>query len=826
MDTQTATYETKELHKELRVTWDKQDKRDGRAAKLAGYGATTGGMHLTRTYLKPVTEAVVAKLSERDHVLSKESELQYVLKSLDPEVLALCILQHGLHSVAQRTQLVRACVNIGLAINRELWAKGLLDTDRKLARKVTKAAKANRGRVDSRFRYAKDLAATNGYRAKTWARPDIVRAGNWACNILCTALPNIFVRVDVDGGMKELHIDVTHEAVAMAQEAVTQAVLQNPTYQPRAEKPADWASFNMRIAEDPRVGTGATLLRTHHKDLMSAAAHAINSGQMQPALDGINTLQSVPWKINGWMLSVIQRCWDLNLGVPGLPMKDLIALPERMGREEFNKLPVGERSLFARQRRTIEAVNRGAVSDAILFREDMGIAGNMLDRPCFYVPMNCDWRGRVYGLSHFNFQREDRVRALFMFANGAPIGDEGIEWLKVHVANCGDFDKISKRPIKERIEWTNANIETLTEYVNSPFAHMGWTKADKPFLFLAACRELVRAITTGPTYVCTLPVSFDGSCSGLQHLCAMTRAPEGQLVNLTNNEVPADVYQTVADKAKERIEQESELPELAKLCLSYGVNRSLVKRNVMTFSYSSKEFGMHQQHLEDTMEPLKLKVLKGELDDHPFGDDEGYTASKYLAKHVYATIKDVVKMPAEAMGFMQSLARALAHEGKPLRWTSPAGIPWINRYHDKTTERVELWLNDNGVKSKYRMTVATGEEKPIAKDKVSAGVAPNLVHACDAAHLLLTVRACASEGITNIATVHDSFGCLPSQATRLNQLLREQFLKMYAEHDVLAELRASALADLTPANWDKVPRLPEKGALNLEEVLNAKYAFA
>ena len=43
--------------------------------------------------------------------------------------------------------------------------------------------------------------------------------------------------------------------------------------------------------------------------------------------------------------------------------------------------------------------------------------------------------------------------------------------------------------------------------------------------------------------------------------------------------------------------------------------------------------------------------------------------------------KVVVKKPAEAMGALQALARAVAHEGKPLSWTTPTGLPWVNRYH-------------------------------------------------------------------------------------------------------------------------------------------------
>jgi DNA-directed RNA polymerase len=248
----------------------------------------------------------------------------------------------------------------------------------------------------------------------------------------------------------------------------------------------------------------------------------------------------------------------------------------------------------------------------------------------------------------------------------------------------------------------------------------------------------------------------------------------------------------------------------------------------MTFSYASKEFGMSEQHFEDTMAPLELKLLKKEIANHPFGDndDEWRLASRYLAKRVLAAIKTVVKLPAEAMEFMQKLAKALAHEGKPLRWVTPAGVTCINRYHDSVTERVELFLHDKGIKRRTEITIATGYQKPIAKDKAAAGIAANLTHSMDASHLLLSVGAAADEGITDIATVHDSFGCLACDAPRFNMIIREQLKRMYSEHDILAELLESARADLTPANHDKLPELPKKGALDLKEILNARYAFA
>jgi DNA-directed RNA polymerase, mitochondrial len=146
---------------------------------------------------------------------------------------------------------------------------------------------------------------------------------------------------------------------------------------------------------------------------------------------------------------------------------------------------------------------------------------------------------------------------MFLFADGEPIGEEGIYWLKVHLANCGDDNRISKQAFDERVAWVDRNLTQIVNVASFPLSELWWTKADKPFMFLAACFELAAAIEEGPTYVTHLPVSFDGSCSGLQHLCAMTRAPEGSLVNLTPEERPQDIYQTVADLARELIEADN-----------------------------------------------------------------------------------------------------------------------------------------------------------------------------------------------------------------------------------------------------------------------------
>jgi Autographiviridae RNA polymerase len=847
--------------RELLKASEKFEKRDDRNEAYVGFGATTEGMVITTTYLNHLTEAVREKLSsgERPKSNTLDFKLERLLRQLGHDVLALCILQSGLHSAGRDAcGYAAAGTNMGQAINDELWAAELLQSDKKLHARISKQAKERFASVDLRKSYAKRLAEEDGFTMKDWSEKLLLRAGNWGLDLLVNAMPLVFERREPKGYRGEYLWSVTELGLDMAKEALSEVVCRSPVYQPRTERPKDWDRFTMNVAEDDRTLDRAQLLRTSHKDIISATNHAIRTGTMGTALRAINALQSVPFTVNTWIRDVIIECYNRGITVDGLPSRGKLEVPKKLPAEEFAQLSIEQRRLLAKTRRGKLKANRTNDADDIMFREDMETVDlRLITADQFFCPMNMDWRGRVYSLTSFAFAREDRVRALFLCANGEPIGRKGIYWLAMHVANCGAFKVkdadgneagIDKKPIRERVRWVKENLTLIKDYVKRPLYNTGWTKADSPFLFLAAARELVSALQTGPGYVCHMPVSFDGSCSGLQHLAAMTLAPEGSYVNLTNNASPEDVYQRVASRVQEMIradfgneelfgKADEEKPErktvmtfnkLAKLVDAYGIDRKLVKRNVMVFCYASNEYGMSEQQFEDTMAPLEMKWLKGEIENHPFGDtdDEWRLVSRYIAKRTLAAIKEIVRLPAEAMAFMQAIAKAMAHEGKPVRWTSPAGVPCINRYHDVIKERVELFFQNNGVKRKVKIEVATGYDTPIAKAKSASTIAPNFVHSHDAGHLLMTVDACVSEGITDIATVHDSFGCLPSRATRFNQIIREQFLKMYSEHDVLAELLESARADLTPANHHRLPELPAKGALNLKEVLNAKYAFA
>ena len=148
-----------------------------------------------------------------------------------------------------------------------------------------------------------------------------------------------------------------------------------------------------------------------------------------------------------------------------------------------------------------------------------------------------------------------------------------------------------------------------------------WSGADKPFQFLAAVLEYSRYIEKGVGYVCGLPVALDGT-NLVQHLSALGLNEEDAELSRIPGARPMDIYQRVADQVLKNILEEGESTE-ANQWLKYGVDRSVVKRNVMTYGYSSKQFGFQEQLVEDLMNPISDKMLKGEIEEHPFGDDKG-----------------------------------------------------------------------------------------------------------------------------------------------------------------------------------------------------------
>lgn len=817
---------------------NKTQEQLGRSGQL-----TYASSRLLSQCLTKVSDRIRADIATNSREgLGRTAQWVLPCSVVDPDLLAYIGLNISFTGVSAGWDVRRITKSIGSAIEMEVWASGLRSSNPKLYDRITKRALS----THSTYRYRKNAvtatARKEGFAPDGWDDEYRLRVGGAILNAVL-ASSGIFEPYDVTESLKKTKklLGFTLEASELIKSMDEVQQWMMPYFKPMAQRPTDWTSYNSGCYLDPKLSARVPLVRTLDKNHQKRVQRAITSGECQPVLDALNAIQSVPLRINEVVLEQVKQCWELGIPIAKFPNKNGIAIPKVP--DNWFQMSRDEQRLWKRNKEKIILRNRSIDAEVANMAHDLATARSYFEMGDFYLPHSLDFRGRVYPVPVFNHQRADHIRALFEFANGLPIGKDGEFWLAVHLANCGDFDKISKKSFEDRYQWVLKNTEMLVEIGNNPDGTRDlWLAADKPFSFLAACVEWAGYQRLGEHFISRLPIALDGSNSGLQHYSAALRDEVGgSYVNLTATPQPQDVYQAVADLVFTMVSQDQENP-IAQMWLAYGINRKVVKRNVMTFAYASEQYGFRQQLIDDLMKPLEDEVLSGQRKSHPFGEDNGRAAAGYLAEKVWISVNQVVSKAAEGMKFLQKCAQMLAHEAKPLNWTTPVGFPVVHKYEEWDVKRVSMFLHDRKVpvvEATTKDKVVQGEvqkhvvlnlrTKPtgrINKDKQKNAVAPNFIHSLDASHLMLTVLRAKKEGITDFLLIHDSFSTHACNTGLFSMVIRSEFVKMYSDHDVFRDFFWNVWHHLDEKHRDKLPLPPTNGDLDLGEVLLSDYAFS
>lgn len=807
----------------------KLNRGDEKIIERMGLGDTEQAQSLTSDYLS-VYSRLFDECKER---LKSDTNFKGAIRSiqlLESDTLAALSINAAISSLGvDNCTLTTTLRYLGQAAFYECYGQALSMFDAQEADKLVNSTKRSNSSLKYRRRGIRGLAKHIGFKFEEWSDSERLSAGRRLLEVLIAG--PLFTLAFMD---YQPYLVLTEEADSQLRDIIDAITIKRLRGVPQTGDIVMWESSTLHINKMPYP-----ILRSYQRPVQNHVDRAIKAGRMTQPLQALNHIQSVKWRINEEVLRVVEASYERGLIISGMPSKEDIDLPPLT--KPWEDMSDQERYAWRRKAKKVKLANISLGGERIVFHADMSMADDLIGSE-FWLPSNWDYRGRVYQIPHFNFQRQDHIRALFQFAEGQKVNPDGLYWLKVHLANCGDFDKLSKKPFDERVWWVDDNLERILLLASSPFDYLWWTEADKPFLFVAACFALRDALSGKEVHI---PCSHDGSCSGLQHLAAVSRCEKtGTLVNLVFNKTgPLDIYQTIADRVKQKAESDltsSEtltftnektgeqrvvaISDLARLLLENGITRKLCKRNTMTFSYSSKRSGMQDQILEDTMRPLSLQVLSGELDKHPYGDDGGYAAARYLSGLTYSSIVETVDKPAEVMRFLQSIARVMAHEGKPVTWTTPIGFPVMLRVPNMEATRVKLFLHDRGIKTRYDPRSLT-ETQGINKTKAASAVAPSVVHSWDATHLMMVVLAAKQEHINSIALVHDSFGCLPNEVPRFRKIIKQTFVELYDKHDMLHDIWQENNSNLVTHSY-KMPAIPKKGKLDIQDVLKAEYSFA
>ena len=835
---------------------DRYLKQQSNIEKDQGYGATDASSKFIGGCLPLVIEAITNGLEIPEG--GRETKSLTFLKALEPDYLALIALTECINSVRTSMTLNALAVIIGKAVELAVWAKVMRDQDTKLYVRLVQKATSSHRAISYRKRAIKATAAKAGYVHDKWPNEILAAMGLQLIDALLTSLPSIFEQYRVTNFSKtipdtKVYLGLTKDGsdIILGLEDLKSWMM--PTFKPMLVKPRPWVAFDTGAYLTPELSQRVPLVRTWDGDHITTVKAAIADSSMSLCLEALNAIQDTPWKINKPILHLLKWAWKTGAPIPGLPLN--AHLPREPLPEDWNTLDEDKRKGWRITASEIASLNRGIDGDRVTMLQDIAVAESLQDHPRWYLPHSLDFRGRVYPVPSFNGQRADHIRGLFTFAEPIPIGDDGAYWLAIHLANCGDFLSVSKRSLIDRFTWVIDNEEIIKSVAASPKETINfWSQADKPFQFVAACIEYAGFLREGISYKSSLPVALDGSNSGLQHYSASLRSPEGAYVNMIPSDIPADLYQMVADGVVAAVTDDlcnEEVSDIAQIVLNQGINRKLVKRNAMTFSYSSGEYGFKQQHMTDLMKPLARKVLSGEIPKHPYSvlytnkqghisDDGGYKAAGYIANKVYGVITTLVKDATAGMHFFQDCAKALAHESKGLAWRTPIGLPVSHRYTEWDSKTVQMFLHDKSIsvidtlqpedgeavdtKRRITLTIRTKPSTRINKAKAKSAISPNVIHSLDASHLMLTVLKAKAQGITSFSLIHDSFGTHTSNTSEFFYIIREAFVDMYENYCPYKTIYKSTLKSLKDKS--KAPQVPQKGTLDVQQIYSSLYAFA
>lgn len=750
---------------------------------------------------------------------------------VNPDVLSYIGLNLCFDRAAMKQTLTQVMASIGERIELEVWSLGLEEYDKKVSRLVNKQATEGHSSFHYRKRNALRAASKFGYQRDKWTKKKRVKCASVIINAVLSSC-DLFEIVELKTLVNtRKYIKLTDATALLVSEGHFDAAFAHPMYSTMVCEPRPWVSFTTGCFLDPVLSQSVSLVRGASPEQKKAIQHDFDTceeGMLPKYVEALNIIQATPLKINKTVLETVNWCWENKTLFGKFPSSDYIETPDRLSKEEHDKLNTQERQRLradgrARFQNKLDVNANISIMDMVL-----KLGYEMLEYEKFYLPWNLDFRGRMYPVSIYNYHRDDHIKAQFQLFNGKPLGEHGAAWLMIHLANVGDFNKISKQPLQDRVDWVLENEEMLLSVGRDPKGTFDtWSKADKPFQFLAACEAFVGYIEEGDDYICYLAPSLDGTNSGTQHYAAMLRSEDGSMVNLTKSNEVQDIYKMVADAVTLRLQNETS--PMKEKWLSYKVSRGVTKRNCMTYSYSSTPIGMSNQLQEDLMDKLERDKLYGLIQEHPFGDrDSQRKHTNYLAKINYEEIGNLLTSVRDGMEFLQSSAHALAKENKSIRWRSPSGFPVVQRYStwNKTKVRIYLYDREAKVMKRSQITVRDPEPRKIDPRKAKASIAANFVHSMDAAHMVSTVLNCHNQGIRDFMVIHDSFAVAAQNTIDLFQVVRQSFVDQYTGQCVLKQFLEGVRQRLNNPNNTNLMEVPEKGKLDILEVLESDYCFS
>lgn len=773
------------------------------------FSYSTAGQLVLKQFLEPFRIALADSVDQQSRRAGRRTIATTLLRDVPSDNLAWLTIKVVLDAVAKETTLTNLIFAIGENVREDMSYQVFQiqhpEEWKRFHRQFARWAYTTAARK-------RKVRAAEGFKWLEWSPNECAHVGNYLLEtfLQSTGLVTTYKKQSRSTGhlvsyvkpSKKLEeiIDRHHDVLAFFAVRILPCVV----------PPVEWTG----LSQGGFYTKSAPLVRirsTYHEAQLERA-------RLGPVYRAINALQNTSWCINKPVFDVLCEALkspiDFNLPPPS---KEIVA-PEKPSAETAtdDELKEWKRAyaIALDRKREFRAQRLG-------LEKLLWTATRFRNEPQIFFVWKMDFRGRVYPAQSFlQPQGDDVARGLLQFAKSKPLGTKGEWWLAIHGANCYGLDKL---PLRERYNWVCSHDTEIVDCSRRPLRSNMWREGKKPWQFLAFSFEWSRLRNGGRRRESFLPVAMDGSCNGLQHFSAMLRDERGgRTVNLTPAEVPQDVYELIAERVRQRVlskaksAPDSDTLDVAEWWMrGEHITRSLCKKPVMTKPYGVEKFGITDQVIKYIYKHYDPGTLRC------YAPGFLYKAAAFIAEIIEGETDRLIKAPLAVKSWLKECAEIACRENKVITWTNPAGFPFVNDYHVSKGRPIKTTLE--GKKRYY--TVAEETVKLCVGD-IKRGISPNVLHSCDSAHMMRTVNLAVEAGIDSFQMIHDSYGTHAGDAEKLSVLLRQAFVEMYTEHDVLEELYEGLVTQLPARARASVPRPPERGDLDLNQVLESAYFFS
>jgi len=300
-----------------------------------------------------------------------------------------------------RNKIARTTVEIGRGLEIQCFCTDLNEQDPKLWKKLFKKATAENTSYLKRFKTIRRYGMKRDFEWEVWPLAKKARVGGFVFDAVLAGA-QLFELDPEDFERFRLREDVRRHL----KECDERESWMYPVVKPMLVRPKEWGCGNSNPYFDDHLGSYANPVRginSYPNEQRSKVYAQIDSDEPPAWIEALNHIQNTSFRINKRVLEAVRMAKDKGLSLPSFPRFspiDPVEIPP-----DFDQLPPEVRRRIKRQRADVYKRSRENDADVIKFNLDLESAEELSQYSSFWLPMSCDWRGRVYPIPTFQLSR-------------------------------------------------------------------------------------------------------------------------------------------------------------------------------------------------------------------------------------------------------------------------------------------------------------------------------------------------------------------------------------------------------------------------------------